>query len=113
MQSILEIGNNHVASCGVAPVTRQEPGKYIGYFENQHGEQWVFTYQNGKGTLRGGDIQWDKPATVVDGLASVVLDTSEKFWLMSCWAAATREAKDVNTLLKQMVDTAVAQTRGT
>jgi hypothetical protein len=43
-ESLLRIRNHHSPACGVPPtVNGDDPALYIGYFENPHGEQWVFT----------------------------------------------------------------------
>lgn len=36
--------NVHADSCGTPPDVRKTRGKYYGYFENQHGEQWVLHF---------------------------------------------------------------------
>lgn len=55
---LLKIANHHAPSCGDPPIVEGITGNcYIGYFENSHGEQWIFTLDRatGKATLRGGD----------------------------------------------------------
>ncbi len=55
--------NNHDPRCGPPPRLRNtaDPRLYYGYFENRHGEQFVFTFDRatGAGTVRGGDLGWD------------------------------------------------------
>ena len=92
--SFFSMCNVHVASCGAPPnFSNEDPGRYHGYFENQHGEQWVFTYDRSTKTalLRGGDAGWDQVYQVIDGQApDLILSPEELLWLKSCWAAATR-----------------------
>jgi hypothetical protein len=41
----LTIYNRHSAACGIPPaVSTKAADLYIGYFENRHGEQWIFTF---------------------------------------------------------------------
>ena len=53
-----EIDNAHDADSGKPPTL--ETADYLGYFENCHGEQWVFAGDWAKRTasLRGGDVGW-------------------------------------------------------
>lgn len=85
--------NRHVASCGEPPhVDAGGEGKYYGYFENEHGEQWVFVYdrESESGILQGGDAGWQQKFKVVGGVASgLILDGEESQWLSACWRAAT------------------------
>ena len=42
-ERLLEIDNVHVADCGPPP-SLDTQDKYVGYFENPYGEQWVFVF---------------------------------------------------------------------
>jgi hypothetical protein len=43
-QPLLTVLNRHTASCGEPPQETNEPsGRYVGYFQNEHGDQWLFT----------------------------------------------------------------------
>lgn len=79
-------------SCGnPSLITNDDPQKYYGYFENEHGEQWVFVYDHQTGTaeLRGGDVGWDKVIHIYNGNANdLILNEEEKIWLQTCWKAA-------------------------
>ena len=92
-QAILTIYNNHYESCGEPPkLDNAIGGMYIGYFQNEYGEQWLFTYDHATdtGILRGGDVNWDKRYIVMNGnVPELVLDSGEQQWLTSCWNAAT------------------------
>lgn len=88
----LQIWNKHTPACGEPPTTSNESGgQYLGYFENKHGEQWVFIYDCEKKTaeLRGGDIDWAKPVAVEGGGARITLNEEEAAWLQARWKAAT------------------------
>lgn len=90
-----------------------EPGKKVlselskdhstrGYFENEHGEQWVLWHDDGspKTFFTGGDIGWDLHEIDMDAYYSspspeafaredipVVLNAPEWSWLKACLAA--------------------------
>lgn len=86
------IWNKHTARCGEPPsIANEVESKYLGYFENRFGEQWVFVYDSVSktGELRGGDMGWDTLTPVLDGRASVILGEAEADWLQACWKAAT------------------------
>ncbi len=47
---LFTVSNHHAPHCGAPPaVTGDEPGVYHGYFENSHGEQFVFLYRRNTG----------------------------------------------------------------
>ena len=55
-EPMLKIKNHHVASCGDPPMVASDAEHvYLGYFENRHGEQWIFTFdrKTRAATLRG------------------------------------------------------------
>lgn len=94
---LLTIWNTHTDDCGTPPsFTNDADGtldgsKYLGYFQNRFGEQWVFVFdfERKVGELRGGDIGWDSVIQVKEGRADLVLGKAEAAWLESCWKAAT------------------------
>ena len=91
-EPLLQIWNKHSTACGQPPaITNTDDRRYYGYFENRFGEQLFFVYDPDTKTaeLRGGDIQWDKVATVQDGKVDLVLGKAEAAWLRACWLAAT------------------------
>jgi hypothetical protein len=59
--------NLHHERCGKPPRLRNVDnlGLYYGYFENRHGEQFVFTFDRatGTGTVSGGDLGWGESKT--------------------------------------------------
>lgn len=94
-EPLLTIRNQHTPQCGVPQHFVNDPAenrsRYIGYFENRYGEQWVFIYdrENQFGTLRGGDTGWDMVHRVEAGEArGLVLDEFERAWLRAAYFAA-------------------------
>ena len=92
-EPLLRIRNHHSITCGDPPIiSSDDPSLYIGYFENLHGEQWVFTYhrKTKKAELLGGDVGWNTRNEVTDGVVpGMVLSPEESKWLEACWHAAT------------------------
>lgn len=89
---ILQIINHHTPSCGTPPQIEERPGQYLGYFENEYGEQMIFVFDRarGMGQLYSGDAGWETPYQVVDGVAiNLVMNSDEALWLQACWKAAT------------------------
>ena len=64
--------NNHSEQCGLPPRIRNTDSRrlYYGYFENRHGEQFVFTFDRatGTGTVSGGDLGWGDSKSFTMGL---------------------------------------------
>lgn len=92
-EPLRRIRNHHAAACGDPPIIHgDDPAVYIGYFENPHGEQWVFTYhrETKRAELQGGDTGWNKCLDVEDGtVEGLNLGQAEAMWLEACWRAAT------------------------
>ena len=91
---LLSIRNHHNVSCGDPPIIANDPGTYVGYFENPFGEQWIFTYNRPTkmAELRSGDTGWNRCFKVHDGIVvDLILSKAELVWLMACWSAATGE----------------------
>ena len=91
-EPLLQIPNKHSPSCGDPPILAgDDPDLYIGYFQNEFGEQWLFTFHRPSRTaeLRGGDLGWAEPIPVQDGMPQdVILNGAEQAWLDACWQAA-------------------------
>ena len=71
-------------------ISNNSPDLYIGYVENPHGEQWLFSFDRRtlEATLRGGDVGWGHAYAVRDGrVASLILGRPEAAWLEACWGA--------------------------
>jgi hypothetical protein len=75
--------------------------RYVGFYENQHGEQLVFVHEKGKEpTLYHGDCgreplgaEWPQISSLVPTLSlwvtgNTILDDGEVLWLASCLAAS-------------------------
>lgn len=94
-EPLLKIANHHAAACGDPPIVDSGAQNcYVGYFENPHGEQWIFTLDRGTGnaTLRGGDVGWNTEFDVTDGsVADLILSTEELLWLHACWSSARQQ----------------------
>ena len=92
-EPLLRIRNHHTVACGDPPIVNgNDPALYIGYFENMHGEQWVFTYNRKTKTaeLLGGDVGWNTQNEVTGGVVpGLILSAEESTWLAACWHAAT------------------------
>jgi len=91
-EPLLKIPNHHAATCGDPPiVSGDESHLYIGYFENEHGEQWIFTRdrKTGIATLRGGDIGWNTAIDVTSRPnTELILSASEQSWITACLKAS-------------------------
>ena len=91
-QVLLTIYNHHITESGDPPAfDNSDMSKYYGYFENEHGEQWVFIYdyETEVALVRGGDAGWDRKYVVVNGTVPLIVDAPEKQWLAAYWDAAT------------------------
>jgi len=92
---LLKIANHHAAACGDPPIVDGNAQNcYVGYFENPHGEQRIFTMnrQTGKAALRGGDVGWNTEIDVTNGTASdLILGQEEQLWLQANWSSARKQ----------------------
>ena len=89
---ILQIANHRAPACGTPPRIEERPGQYLGYFENEYGEQMIFAFDrdSGTGRLYAGDAGWETPYEVIGGVApELVMQSAENLWLRACWEAAT------------------------
>jgi hypothetical protein len=73
--------NTHHKRCGAPPRLRNTDnlGLYHGYFENRHGEQFLFTFDRATetGTVSGGDLGWGEPRTFTRGLLDEALRSTQ------------------------------------
>ena len=87
---LLEIDNRHTTGCG-APPEVDAAGKYVSYFENPLGEQWVLVGDllSGKAVIYAGDCGWQRPieVSVEQPFPRATLQETEKMWLVACLAA--------------------------
>ncbi len=84
--------NRHGRDCGEPPhLTNNDHSRYYGYFENEHGDQWIFVDDPATGTaiLRSGDRHWGTthtmrgPKDLPPGMTDL-----ECAWASACWHAA-------------------------
>jgi hypothetical protein len=81
-EPLLKIPNHHAATCGDPPIVNGEESHfYIGYFENEHGEQRIFTRdrKTGIATLRSGDIGWNELIVVTEGTGLIAGQSSRSY----------------------------------
>jgi hypothetical protein len=95
-EPLLSIRNHHASASGDPPIVKSDdPNVYIGYFENEHGEQWIFTCDRTtrRVELRGGDAGWTKTYAVTpdgdEAHLDVILSQTEQLWFAACLKAAT------------------------
>jgi hypothetical protein len=98
-EPIFSVSNHHPTTDNPPPaISDDDRNMYVGYFQNEHGEQWTFTFDRTKrlGELRGGDVSWKAlPVMGVGGGPHVDmnLNAGESLWLQACWKAATAFVK--------------------
>ncbi len=89
-ERLLEIDNLHSTECGPPP-SLDAKDKYVGYFENSFGEQWVFIgdHKAGKAVVCGGDANWAKHEVSRENPfpAGLILNEPEKQWIVACFMA--------------------------
>ena len=85
---LFQVRNHHSATSGPPPhIDDLRPSHYLGYFENEHGEQAVFVYDrdSNQAVLYLGDAGWETSHTVVDGaVPAPVLSVVERLWVRAC-----------------------------
>ncbi|CAL2095617.1 hypothetical protein [Tenacibaculum sp. 190524A02b] len=88
-EDIFTIENNHIKSSGRIPEIDKK-GKYLGYYENEHREQFFFIgdYDKKKATIRGGDFGWEEEIEVSLGMTEFdyIFSSSEIVWISSCFS---------------------------
>jgi hypothetical protein len=95
---VVTVENHHVSECGIPPNWHHtaDSDTYVGYFCNQHGEQWLLIIdpEAQTGELRGGDLGWSKVVPITNGRVDpdVILGAEEHSWLNLCWRAACGES---------------------
>lgn len=84
--------NNHCDDCSVPPkftTKDRKPGEhYYGYYENCHGEQFIFVYSfiTEQGIVYGGDCGWKEPMKVEEFLLADLREKAVADNLGSGWA---------------------------
>lgn len=86
---VFTIENNHIDSSGKIPEIDKK-NKYIGYYENEHREQFFFIgdYETKKAVIRGGDFGWEKEIEIYLGMSKfdLIFSNSEIIWISSCFS---------------------------
>jgi hypothetical protein len=85
---LVVIDNVHVDDCG-SPPSIDATDKYVGYFENPYGEQWVFIGdpKTGEAVIRGGDAGWmnEHKISLKSPCPDIFLNEPEKMWIITCF----------------------------
>ena len=93
----LSVSNRHAAA---APAIEERPGRYLGYFENTFGEQFVFVHEDGEldAMVFGGDVDWEprgvRDAGGLPDVGDLVLGEEERVFLTACWIATAWRRED-------------------
>jgi len=86
---IFTIDNGHISSCGKIPEIDKK-NKYLGYYENEHGEQFFFIgdYNNKKAIIYGGDFGWDEKIEISSNMieSNYIFSESEIIWISHCFS---------------------------
>ena len=94
---LLQIDNLHTAECGTPP-TVDAAEKFVSYFENGFGEQWVLVGDkaSGKAHIYAGDCHWGESmeVSVDQPYPRATLQEAEKMWLVACLAAMGNKSFD-------------------
>jgi hypothetical protein len=82
---VCTIPNRHIESCGAPPDIDRDTVKYLSYFENELGEQFVFVVRNDKSAeLWAGDAGW-APLAISQGQPGILMSPEERAWFDVCW----------------------------
>jgi hypothetical protein len=99
--------------------------RYVGFFENRHGEQLVYVHERGaRPVLYHGDYEW-QPTTATmptfkrtQGMATwvigdeLIVDETEALWLAACLAASgATDANVAEVISTQLVEDAMKAMR--
>ena len=94
---LLQIDNLHTPECGEPP-TIDAVGKFVSYFENGLGEQWLLVgdQATGRAVIYAGDCHWGKPleVSVEQPYSGATLQETEKMWVVACLAAMGNKRVD-------------------
>ena len=84
-EEILTVNNAHSVASGRQPLLRTGEG-YISYFENDRGEQWIFSmdWQSEVFFLAGGNVGWEERTIGEPGLKDLILGVPEQLWVLAC-----------------------------
>ena len=84
-EEILTVNNAHSVASGRPTLLRTGEG-YISYFENDRGEQWIFSmdWQSEVFFLAGGNVGWEERTIGEPGLKDLILGVPEQLWVLAC-----------------------------
>ena len=92
INNVFTIDNHHVPDSGKIPKLDLK-GKYKGYYENMHGEQFIFLgdYKNKKAVIRGGDFGWETEIEIFSGMGigKWIFSNEEILWISHCYSTMT------------------------
>ncbi len=95
--------DTHHERCGASPRLRNtdNPGLYYGYFENDFGEQFVFTFDRATetGTVSGGDLGWGDPKAFTRGLLDEALRSTQDLAAQVVGSGATSQLPVIDAAL--------------
>jgi hypothetical protein len=98
--------NVHSQHCGTPPgrLNSADLTLYYGYYENYHGEQFVFTYdrEGQSGTIEGGDLEWGNTKTFTLGLLKQAVGATQEL------AARVEAGRNPETPALPVIDAALA-----
>lgn len=100
-ETITTIRNKHIEDCGEPPEIDQDDYSYISYFENEHGEQALFVYDDDETVAKIyiADADWENPQEIparelkdmtveeVASISRIMFARDEKLWLKACLEA--------------------------
>lgn len=100
-EPITTIENKHVEECGEPPQFDQDDYSYISYFENEHGEQALFLFDDDENQAEVyiADADWETPQIIpareLDGMTPEkftaisrnLMAQEEKLWFKACLEA--------------------------
>jgi hypothetical protein len=97
---LLRVSNHRTKA---APAIEEQPGRYLGYFENKFGEQLVFMHDDGEldATVFHSDIDWEprrvRDASGLPDVGDLVLNDEEHAFLRACWLATAWRREDAQS----------------
>jgi len=97
-EKITTIVNQHIEGCGEPPQFEIDEYTHVSYFENQHGEQSLFLFDDEEEEARIyiADASWENPQVIPSKelknmtleefavISRIILGPAEKKWLSAC-----------------------------
>ena len=92
--------NAHAECSGPPPQINANDYRFSSFFTNEHGEQWIFVYdeKTDTGIFRGGDIEWEEVRVASNAqelLSKLIMSKAEQLWVQACFESLelTRSAR--------------------